>query len=221
MERKIKLELVDKNHYWMKGIYLIRIGRLRYIGKALVVGSRIYQHQGEINRTLAKYSHIVNFVPREEHKGTYVRIARHLHENPQITTGTVEVIERQVCSMALYYAEHNYLKEVKGNPDFCNGAFYSTRPKRGEDNLWDVVESNGQLEFFDPRIGGERIKSGGNPSVNKEFLKQINDIKQTINWRKQRLVEWVERVLGDNPTPKMRKAVVEYQMREIKRILSS
>lgn len=221
MERKIELKLVDSNHYWMKGIYLIRIGRLRYVGKALVVGSRIYQHQGEINRTLAKYSHIVNFVPKEEQKGTYVRIARYLHENPQITTGTVEVLERQVCSNALHYSESRYLKEIKGNSDFCNGAFYGTRPKREEDNLWDVAENNGQLEFFDPRIGGARIKSKGNQSSNKDILKQINEIKQSSTWRKQRLGEWAKRVLGDNPTPEMRKAVVEYQMREIQRIHAS
>ena len=186
MERKIELKLVNNDHYWMKGIYLIRIGRLRYVGKALVVGSRIYQHQGEINRTLAKYSHIVNFVPKEERKGKYVRIAQYLHENPKINHGTVEVLERQVCSMALHYSEHKYLREVRDNSDFCNGIFHGTKPKKEEDNLWDV-----------------------------------NEIKQSTNWRKHRLAEWAKRVLGDNPTPEMRKAVVEYQMRELKRILSS
>lgn len=194
---------------------------MRYIGKSLVIGSRIYQHQGEINRTMAKYAELVNIGADWSKSGTYIRLAKYLLENPKITTGTVEVLERQVCSNALYYAENRYLKEIHGNEDFCNWSHFGSKPKREEDNLWDVAEANGQLEFFDPRIGGERIRTNRTQSQNNDLLKQINAIKQSASWRKRRLGEWAKRVLGDNPTLEMRKAVVEYQMREIARITSS
>lgn len=218
MERKIELKLVDNNHYWMKGIYLIRIGRMRYIGKALVVGNRVYQHQSVINRTMANYAEMVNLQNDFSKNGTNIRIAKYLLENPLITEGTVEVIERQVCSNALYYSENSYLKDIRGNRDFYNWSHYGARPREDEDNLWEVEESGGVLNFFDPRMKHLMVKSNRKPAENKQVIGKINEVKQSRPYKMERLNKWRESALGANPTLEMRKVVVDYCMREISKM---
>lgn len=212
MERKIELKLINPEYYWMKGIYLIRIGRLKYIGKALVIGDRINQHRQEINRTIANYSEIVNIKDEWKRLGSYIKLAQYLHENPKINEGTVEVLERQVCSKTMYHSENFYLKELVGNSDYYNSSYSGSKPRHDEDHLWEVVENNGQLEYFDPRINHLKVLSTNIPARNKEVIKQSKPYKM------QRLAEVRERLLGTNPSLEMRKAVIEYTMREISKM---
>ena len=225
MERKIELKLVDSNHYWMKGIYLIRIGRLRYVGRSNCIGLRVYQHQLAINNTIKSYSELVNSRLENEDRDcqhrSYLGIAKYLLENPNVEAGTVEVLQREVCSNMMYFTENFYLKEMCSNPDFYNNLDYSPRPKRDEDHVWDAEIKNDRIEYFDPRMKHLRVLSTNNNNQNKEVIKQINEVKNSRQYKMQRLGEWRVRVLGENPTLEMRKVVVEYAMREISRINAS
>ena len=105
MERKIELKLIDPNDYWRKGGYLIRIGRMKYVGKANCIGERMKKHQSEINKAIRDFSSIVNSVSGEKMGYSYIKVGRYLLENPQINSGTVELLERQVCSNRLYFSK--------------------------------------------------------------------------------------------------------------------
>lgn len=221
MEQRFKLKLKNPHHYWMKGIYKITIGGKFYIGKALNVGMRAYQHELEINTALKNYSRLMNIGPdgREEmSKMGYLNIARYIHENPSITGGTVEVLQRQVCSNMMYFSENMYLKEIEFNRDSYNISVIGSRPKSTEDNLWQA-ELNGEcVEYFDPRLPQFRLKSTTNNNQNKKILEQIKDAKNQRPYKMQRIEEERVRLLGDNPSLERRKAVVEYIIRKMQTI---
>jgi len=217
-EDRFKLKLKHPEHYWMKGIYKITIGRMVYVGKALTVGTRMYQHELSINSAIKNYSRLVNIGPKsddERRKIGYLSIAKYIQENPSITYGTVEVIERQVCSNRLYFSENFYLKEFAGNPDCYNISRAGSLPKGTEDNLWEAVVAGESIEYFDPRIPKYRLSSSGNNNQNKKILEQIKEHKETKPYKIQRLQEKRERLLGDNPSLQRRMAVTKYILEEI------
>ncbi len=217
-EDRFKLKLKHPEHYWMKGIYKITIGRMMYFGKALALGPRIYQHELSINSAIKNYSRWLNIgatSEAEKSKIGYLNIARYIHENPGITEGTVEVIERQVCSNRLYFSENFYLKEFAGNPDCYNISRVGSLPKWTEDNLWEAVVAGDKIEYFDPRIPGYRLSSANNNNQNKKILDQIKQHKETKPYKIQRLKEKHERLLGDNPSLERRGVVAKYILEEI------
>lgn len=221
MEQRFKLKLKNPNHYWMKGIYKITIGGKFYIGKALNVGMRAYQHELNINAALKNYSRWANVGPETEaevSKLSYLTIAKYIHENPSITHGTVEVIQRQVCSNMMYLTENFYLKEIENNRDFYNISMVGSKPKSTEDNVWEA-ELNGEcIEYFDPRLPQFRLKSSLNNNQNKKILEQIKDAKNSRPYKLQRIEEERNRLLGDNPSLERRKAVVEYIIQKMQTI---
>lgn len=221
MERKIKIELVDKNHYWMKGIYLLRIGRLRYVGKSVCVGQRAYEHQLFINRTIENYPIWANygFKNDDERKSyiSYMKLIKYLNDNPKIESGTLEVLQRQVCSGMMYFAEDFFLKEIYNDPDCYNTASASTRPS-GEQHLWDVEIKDNRIEYFDPRIKHLRVLSTNNSVQNKDIIKKINEVRNSRQYRIDRLMEEKERLFGDNPSTERKGIVLKYILEKMKTI---
>ena len=215
----------DSSHYWMKGIYQIRVGRLRYIGKALCVGDRIYQHQLAINKALKNYSYWLNvgFKDETEQKNmvSYMKIAKYLHENPTIEAGTVEILRREICSNQMWFSENEYLQEIKGNPDYYNSSWSGSRPCWDEYNQWDCIEKNKQIEFFDLRLPQFRVKSGDKPAWNKDVIRQINEQKNSKSFRFDRIGEQYRAMIEGNPSPQVRKAAVEWYMNERNQINAS
>jgi len=215
----------DSSHYWMKGIYLIRIGRLRYIGKALCIGDRLYDHQVGINKAMKNYSRYVNigFKDKDERSRavSYLRIAKYLLENPSIEAGSVEVIQRGVCSNKMWFSEIGHLQDVKNHPDYYNISWAGSRPRWDEYHQWDVVEKEGQLEFFDLRIPHVRVKSGNTPARNKEAINKINEIKKEKQFRIARVKEVYDRFKLTNPSVKDQLAAVTAVSKKILEITRS
>ena len=220
MERKIELKLVDNNHYWMKGIYLIRIGGKKYIGKSTCVGNRTREHQLAINRALKSYSYWKNFgFPTEDKRksnASYMKVAQYLHENPEIISGTVEVLQRQICSNMLYFAEDFFLKEIYDSADCYNTAYGSTRPDPSKDNLWDAEVVENRIEYFDPRIKYLRVLSNKSNDYNKDIIKKINSVKKSKQYRVQRLGAKKDMLLEANPGRKGE--VLTYILTEMNKI---
>jgi len=115
MERQFELKLTNEKFYWMQGVYLIRIGRLKYIGKSNRIGLRIDQHSRVINSVLENYTQFVNIgfnsITEEKAKARYLVIAKYLLENPKIRVGTVDVLQRQMCPNMLCVAEQRLISE--------------------------------------------------------------------------------------------------------------
>lgn len=220
MERKIKLELVDKNHYWMKGIYLLRIGGKKYVGKSVCIGNRLSDHEKAINRALANYAEWRNigFKSEDNRKSnaSYMKVAQYLHENPNITSGTIEVLQRQVCSNMLYFAEDFFLKEIYDSADCYNTASASTRPDLSKEHLWDAEIVGDRIEYFDPRIKNLRVLSSNTNNQNKEIIKQINAVKESKQFKIQRLGEKKDRMIAANPERKG--AILTYILSEMQKV---
>jgi len=199
MERKIELKLIDPNHYWMKGVYLIRIGRMKYVGKANCIGERMKKHQSEINKAIRDFSSIVNSVSGEKMGYSYIKVGRYLLENPQINSGTVELLERQVCSNRLYFSENFYLKEISEDDNSFNICTSGSRPGNEKDNLWDAKVIDGEVVCFDPRFPDLKVKTSVSGNKNRAMMKKINDEKQTPAYRKKVLLQNKEELIAKYP----------------------
>lgn len=184
--RKIDIVFKNEAHYWLKGVYLIRFGRMFYVGKALIIGERMLDHQRNINKGLSQFSSLENAISKESELNifkSYSRICRYLHENPSIKTGQVEVLERQVCSKMLYHSENFYLSEFVGNPDCYNISAKGAKPRADEDNLWTVSGDEKRLAFYDPRATSFVVSNRSSRAANKDTLAKLQEYKQTKSYK--------------------------------------
>ena len=190
---------------------------MKYIGKALCIGERMYQHQIAINKALRNYSYWLNVGFKDENEEkqmvSYVKIARHILENPSIETGTVEVVRREICSNKMWFSENEYLQEIKGHPDYYNSSWTGSRPKYDEYNQWDAVENKDQIEFYDLRLPQYRVKSGSIPAHNRQTIKEINEKKNSKSFRFDRIGEQYRRMIEGDCSPQIKQAAVEWYMK--------
>lgn len=199
MERKIKLTMLNPNHYWLKGIYLIRIGRMKYVGKSNCIGERAKAHQTAINKTIKNFAAMVNSMSGEKMSYGYRKVARYLLENPQITEGTVEVLERQICSNILCYSENFYLKEIAKDPDSFNIFHYGNKGNE-KDNLWDAKVVDDEVVCFDPRFPSLLVKTNSvSGNQNKATIKKINDLKDSKEFKRKKIYQEKDRLLAEYP----------------------
>ena len=209
----------------MKGIYLLRIGQKKYVGKSICIGSRAIDHQNAINRALKAYSYWKNIGfdsdDKRKSNASYIKVAQYLHENPRIETGTIEVLQRQVCSNMLYFAEDYFLNEIYPSADCYNTAPGSTRPDLSKDHFWDAKVVEDRIEYFDPRMPHLRVISSKTPKDNKLVIEKINEIKASYPHRIKLLMQWRERVLAEHPeyTSKQRLELMNYVTEQSRKIM--
>lgn len=220
MERKIELKLVNKDHYWMKGIYLIRIGEMRYVGKSDCIGTRMQSHQSSINRGLGKFYWWKNFgfktIDEEKSNKGYYILCDYLFANPQIKEGTVEVIQRDVCSNMMCLSEKYYIREFIYSTGCYNVSLNSSLGNSEKHHLWDVEEKDGSLEYFDRRLPKLRVSTIKDNKQNKEVIKAIVSVKKGSQFKVERLGELKDRLIEANPEHKGK--ILTYIIGEIQKV---
>lgn len=153
----------------MKGIYRIEFGNKFYIGQAKRMATRMYQHERGIAGCMLRYA-----MPKP-YEAHYCRLVQYLLENPSVTFGRVEVIQRCVTAWDLFYAERAWLQDVKENPDCLNGTFEPTRAYINDD-VWDIERvPNSTINLFyylDPRDPAIRYNPYQKLTVHGEIWKQ-------------------------------------------------
>jgi hypothetical protein len=112
----------------------------------------------------------------------YLGIAKYLHENPSVKIITAEVIQKCVSEMELSLREHFFLKDVDGNPDCLNSAFFGTR-KYSLTSLWDCEVEGDWLFYFDPLVPEVRYRHDtvltavGKVAKSKNLLKTVYSLQ--------------------------------------------
>lgn len=154
MEKLIKLDIVVPQPRLMKCVYKITFGHRFYVGRTKNLSFRVAQHERGINFLMNNYADISTNGYKTELKrkqvSYYKSTAQFLLENPKITTGKVEVLQRALTNNELYFAENKYLRELDGNRDCLNKAFNASKPKRSEKyTLWDVVKIGNVFYYYD------------------------------------------------------------------------
>jgi len=154
MRERFKILFKVPQHRLMRGVYKITIGGKFYIGKASILQTRAYQHETALNKAINNYAEIKNLKScngsAAEIASMYMEFAQHIAENPSITHGTIEVIQRCISPVQLYIAEHKILRMLVGNRDCLNKAFYGTKPRPFELTNWDVKKVGKVFYYFDP-----------------------------------------------------------------------
>lgn len=202
MERQFELKLTNEKFYWMQGVYLIRIGRLKYIGKSNRIGLRIDQHSRVINSVLENYTQFVNIgfnsITEEKAKARYLVIAKYLLENPKIRVGTVDVLQRQMCPNMLCVAEQRLISEFYNDPDCYNIATSSSTSEDPFEDRWEAELNGENVECFDPRASQFRVSSANSQQRNKDILKQLYEYKKTSSFKKKVIAERRDYLLSLN-----------------------
>jgi hypothetical protein len=174
------IEYKQPAHKLMKGIYKITIGNKFYIGQSKRLAVRMYQHQRGITGCLNRYG-----MPRP-YEMMYLPWARYLNENPYIKSGQVEVIQRCISALDLYYAESFFLNELANHPDCLNASFAPSRYLN--DDMWDIEVKDGWVIYYfdrnDPAKKYEmyqRLKVNGEIWTKKPSKKELHDIQQLLS----------------------------------------
>lgn len=156
MEHTIRLEFVNPNHRLFPGIYKITLGGKFYIGKANVPAERIKVHEYSLNRALQTfYDRRFDDIPKTQYANylKYRRWVKYLVENPRIRAAQVQIIQRGIHPISLYYMENWHLNAIKDHPDSLNGIFTSPRPSADDFHYCDAKIAQNQLLLFNPLNG--------------------------------------------------------------------
>ncbi len=176
MDRTIRLEFVNPNHRLFPGIYKITLGGKFYIGKANVPAERIRVHESSLNKALQVfYERRFEDIPKAQYASylKYKRWVKYLHENPKVNIGCVEIIQRGIHPISLYYMENRHLNAIKDHPDSLNAVFASPRPSADDYHYCDAKITMNQLLLFNPLNGASIFAN----SISKSY----GDLKKKMN----------------------------------------
>lgn len=144
MNKKFNISITFDYQKHMKGIYRIDFGGKFYIGMAKQLQQRVYQHETSINKCIEQF----HMPPK--YAQTYLSISRYLLENPKITEGRVQIIQRAITTADLCYMEANHLNHYRNHADCMNKTFEGTRKGIFDthiSNAW--VDDVGIIRFTD------------------------------------------------------------------------
>jgi hypothetical protein len=174
MAHEITLNWVNDLYSVLPGIYKITLGGRFYIGKANIPYLRIKEHTRGINKTLRTLAERRFIKPTDAVFTKYLPIAKYLAENPSIISGTVEIIQRGIHPVSLYYMENYRLNMVKDNPDYLNTLFKSPRPAFDDYHHCDAKLVDGKILLYNPVDQSKCILA-------TTALKEIDTLRKAMN----------------------------------------
>jgi hypothetical protein len=186
MERTIRLEFANPHHRLFPGIYKITLGGKFYIGKANVPAERIKVHENSLNRALQVfYERRFEDIPKAQYANylKYKKWVKYLHENPKVNVGRVEIIQRGIHPISLYYMENRHLNAIKDHPDSLNAIFTSPRPNADDHHYCDAKITQNQLLLFNP-LNGASIFANSISKTYSELKKRMNASLDPTTYRK-------------------------------------
>ena len=160
-----------------------------YIGKANVPADRIKNHEYRLNKGLEVfYKRNFQDVPPNEygHYLSYRRWIKYLYENPKITTGKVEIIQRGIHPISLYYMENRHLNAIINHPDCLNAVFSSPRPDKDDHHFCDVQIQKNELVLFNP-ISQEGVFASSISKTYTDLKKKMNASLHPMSYRQYKI----------------------------------
>lgn len=210
-ETRFRLNLVDERHKYMKCVYLIKIGRLRYIGLTNCLLERALSHGVAINKEIKEYAFIRNLSVDESDKRkedraksrrNYAQIAQYILENPKVTHGTIEVISHQQCSNMLALVERNYISEFKDNPDCYNISEGLNHMMSDIENRWCAKVVGDRVVYYDHNATQFSFSDLTDYQEFRKERKKIDTYKGTVEFKRRFLYDRINRLKELDPQNK-------------------
>jgi len=176
MERVIKIVFDNPDHRLFPAIYKITFGGKFYIGKANIPAERMREHENGLKKAFRTFFKMkFENITSQEYSDflKYRKFVNYLYENPKIETGTVEIIQRGIHPVSLYYMENRHLNAVINHPDCLNSVFVSGRPRKSDTHFCDARIEKEKLLLFNP-INGNNIWASSISKSYEEFKKVMN-----------------------------------------------
>ena len=210
-ESRFRIKIIEPKHKYLKCVYLIKIGRLRYIGLTNCLYERANSHEAAINKEIKEYAFVRNLSmdesdKRKEDKAktrrNYAKIAQYILENPRVTFGTIEVLTHQQCSNMLALTEKYYISEFKSNPDCYNISDGLDHMMYDLENRWAAKVVGDRVVYYDYNAPQFSVSDQSDYQDFKKERKRLDEHKGTVDYKRRFLYDRINRLKELDPQNK-------------------
>ena len=204
LQDRFRIVLKEPKHKYMKCVYLIKIGRLRYIGRTFCLSERAYAHENTLNKVLKNYSYYANSASgsRDSISPAYLKIAQYILENPGVKEVTIEVISHQQCSNMLAMVEKSYIEDGIVNPDFCNVSLGNDNDRSEIWNRWTASIVGDTVYYYDQLAPSLRVTDASSRRDFDANRKALIEYKKTKAYNTSFVIDRIKLLRNLDPQNK-------------------